>query len=144
MLCKWERADAFACGRKDSIAHSRKHRWQGRFTEPGGCIICLAEMHFDFRRNLGHAYRLILVEIALERASAIDGDFVGHDAAETFNDCSPDLIEGVAGINDVTADITGDPNLFYLNRVVFVDGQIYDFGEITAMRKVECHSPADA
>jgi hypothetical protein len=83
-------------------------------------------MQFDFGRSLRHADGLVFVEIALERASAVDRDFVGHDTAEAFNDGPVNLIGGVAWINNVTAHVTGDPNLFNLNGTIFVDGEVHN------------------
>src|SRR6266852_8607790 len=99
-------------------------------------------MDFDFGRHLVHADRGIFVEVALDGAAAVDGDLVGHDVAQAFDDGAADLIFGAAGIDDLAADVARYPNFIYFYFAVGVDAQFDDFGKKAAMRKLEGHTHA--
>jgi len=116
-----EGANAAAGDGKNGVAHGRENRREGGFAEAGGWIIGFEKMDFDIRRDLVHADRLIFVEIALDGAAGVDGDFVGHDVAQAFDDGAADLIFGAARIDDLAADVAGDPHFIYLDFVVGVD-----------------------
>ena len=94
-------------------------------------------MDFDIRRRLRHAQRRIFVEIALDGAAAIDGDFAGHELAQTVNDGALDLIEGVAGIDDLATNVTGDPDFVDLQLIAGSDADLGDFCEMPQMAVVE-------
>ena len=81
MFGKREGADALAVDGEDGVANGWEDRRQGGFTEAGGRIIGFQEMDFDFGGDLIHSNGRILVEIALDGAARVDGDFVGHDGA---------------------------------------------------------------
>jgi len=91
---------------------------------------------FDFG-DLIDAHGRVGVEIVLLGAAAGDGDFVGHDVAEAFDGCAADLIVGSAGIDDVAADVAGDPDFVDFDGVGGVEAEFDDFGEITTMRKLK-------
>src|SRR5207302_3153289 len=94
-------------------------------------------MNFDFGWHLVHADRRIFVEVALNSAAAVDGDFVGHDRAQPFDDSAADLIFSVDGIDDLAADVAGDPDFVDLDFLFGVDTELHDLGEIAAMRELE-------
>src|SRR6266850_1859847 len=94
-------------------------------------------MDFDFRGDLIHSNGRILVEIALDGAARVDGDFVVHDGAQAFDDSAADLIFGVEGIDDLAADIAGHPDLVDLHFTVLTDTELDHFCEIAAMRELE-------
>src|SRR2546430_1660794 len=132
-----QRADALARHGKDRVAHRRKNRRESGFAEAGGGVVCFEEMNFDFGRHLVHADRGILVEIALDGAASVNGDFVGHDGAQPFDDSAADLIFSVGGIDDLAADVAGDPDFVDLDLLLGVDTEFDDFGELAAMRELE-------
>src|SRR5229473_5134576 len=132
-----EGADAFARDSKNGVADGGKNRREGGFAEAGGRIVGLQEMDFDFGRHLVHADRGIFVEVALDGAAAVDGDFVGHDVAQAFDDGAANLIFGAAGIDDLAADIARYPNLIYFYFAVGVDAEFNDFGEVSTVSELE-------
>ena len=79
MFREREGADALAVDGEDGVAYGRENRRQGWFAEAGGWIVGLQEMDFDFGGGLIHANRWVFVEIALDGAAGVDGDFVVHD-----------------------------------------------------------------
>src|SRR5258708_26483021 len=94
-------------------------------------------MDFDFRGDLIHSNGRIFVEIALDGAAGVNGDFVGHDGTEAFDDGAANLIFGVDGIDDLAADVASDPDFVDLNFLLGVHAEFDDLRKITAMRKLE-------
>ena len=81
MFGEGERADAGTCDGEDGVADSGEDGRQGGFAEAGGGIVGFQEMDFDFGGDLIHSNGRVFVEIALDGASGVDGDFVIHDGA---------------------------------------------------------------
>ena len=79
MFGKRQRTDALSGYGEDGVANGWKHRGKRGFAEAGGWILGLQEMDFDFGGDLIHAHGRVLVEIALDGAAGVDGDFVVHD-----------------------------------------------------------------
>src|SRR5258708_25781451 len=94
-------------------------------------------MDFDFRGDLIHSNGRIFVEIALDGAAGVNGDFVGHDGTEAFDDGAANLIFGVDGIDDLAADVASDPDFVDLNFLLGVHAEFDDLRNITALRKLE-------
>lgn len=74
-------ADAVSGDGEDGVANGWKHRGKRGFAKAGRRIVCFQEMDFDFGGDLIHAHGWVLVEIALDGAAGVDGDFVVHDGA---------------------------------------------------------------
>src|SRR6266404_9185751 len=103
LLGQGQRANAFAGQCEESIANGGQHWRQSRFAQARWRIVGLEEMNLDFRRSLRQAHWRILMEIALYRAAALDGDLVAHQVTEPFDHAALDFIEGAAGIDDLAA-----------------------------------------
>jgi len=74
-------SDALSGDGEDGVANGRKHRGKRRFAKTSGRIVSFQKMDFDFGGDLIHSNGRVLVEIALDGATGVDGDFVGHDGA---------------------------------------------------------------
>src|SRR5258707_454628 len=140
LLGEGQRANAFAGQCEESIANGRQHRGQSRFAQSRRRIVGLEEMNLDFRRSLRQAYWRILMEIALYRAAALDGDLVAHQVTQPLDDTALDFIQGAAGIDDLAAYIAGHPDFIDANLVAWREIDFDDFGEMSAMAEVESHA----
>ena len=97
-------------------------------------------MDVDQGRDLVDADGFVVVEIVLRDAALVDGDFVGHDGAESFEDGAlADVFSG-ARIDDLAANVSDDPNFFDLYLFLRVHVYLNNFREIAAMRKLEGHA----
>src|SRR5882762_6073493 len=85
LLGQWQRANALAGQCEKGVANGGQHRWQARFAQSRWRIVGLQEMNPDLRRSLRQAHWRILVEVALYRAAAFDGDLVAHQVTESFD-----------------------------------------------------------
>src|SRR5712664_3107918 len=132
-----EGADALAGDGEDGVADGGENGRESGFAEAGGGVVGLQEMDFDFRGDLVHADRGIFVEVALDGAAAVDGDLVGHDVAQAFDDRAADLVFGAAGIDDLAADVASYPNFIYFYFAVGVDAEFDDFGEVSTVSELE-------
>ena len=144
MFGKRQGADAFAGGGENGVADGRENGRKRGLAEAGGGIISLEEMDFDFGGHLIHAERRIFMEIALHGAARVDGDFVRHNGAQTFDDGAANLILGVERIDDLAADVTGDPNFVYFHFGFGINAQLNDFGKVAAVSKLEGDAHAGA
>src|SRR5712672_3968474 len=137
LLGQGKRANAFAGQREESIANGGQHGRQSRFAQSGRRIVGLQEMNFDFRRSLRQAHWRILMEIALYRAAALDGDFIAHQVTEPFDHAALDFIEGAAGIDDLAAHVAGHPDFVDANLVAWREMNFGDFREMSAMAEMK-------
>src|SRR6266404_4724012 len=133
LLGQGQRANAFAGQYEESIANGGQHGRQSRFAQARWRIIGLEEMNLDFRRSLRQAHWRILMEIALYRAAALDGDFVAHQVTQPLDDATLDFIEGAAGIDDLAAHVSGHPDFIDANPVAWREMNFGDFREMSAM-----------
>src|SRR5260370_33773379 len=99
-------------------------------------------MDFDIRRSLRQAHRRVFVEVALHGAAAIDGDLVAHQVAEPFNHPALHLVERAAGIDDLAADVTGDPYLVDANFVARLEADFGDLRALSAVAESDGHAPS--
>src|SRR6266478_8959938 len=97
-------------------------------------------MDFDFRGSLRQAHRRVLVEIALHGAATIDGDLVAHQVAEPFDHRALYFVERAAGIDDLAANVAGDPHLVDANLVTGREMDFGDFREVPAVAEMESHA----
>ena len=81
MFGEGEGADAGAGGGEDGVADGGENRRKGGFAEASGGIIGFEEMDFDFGGDLVYSNGRVFVEVALDGAAGVDGDFVVHDGA---------------------------------------------------------------
>src|SRR5258705_238641 len=88
LLGQGQCADALASQCEESIANGGQHGRQSRFAQARWGIIGLEEMNLDFRRSLRQAHWRILMEIALYRAAALDGDLVAHQVTQPLDDAA--------------------------------------------------------
>src|SRR5882762_6899206 len=140
LLGQGKRANAFAGQCEESIANGGQHGRQSRFAQSRWGIIGLEEMNLDFRRSLRQAHWRILMEIALYRAAALDGDLVAHQVTQPLDDAALDFIEGAAGIDDLAAYVAGHPDFADANLVAGREMDFGDFREVSAMAEVEGHA----
>ena len=83
------------------------------------------------------ADRFVFVEVGLNSAALVDGNFVGHDGAETFENCSLRLIDGAARIDDLAADVANGPGFVHLHFFFVAYGEFDDICEVAAVRELE-------
>src|SRR5882724_6258320 len=77
-------SEALAGGGEDGVARRRSDDRQARFTDAGGVFRALRDVHFDLR-SLVDARHLVVVEIGLLDAAAIDGDGVVQRGGEAVD-----------------------------------------------------------
>jgi hypothetical protein len=99
-------------------------------------------VHFDDGRRLRHAHRGEVVEVALDDAPFVDGDLVGHELAEAVDDGALDLVDRVARIDDLRADVDGAPDLRYAHGVVGAHFDLRDVRDVAAVAELERHAQA--
>ena len=137
MLGEGEAADAVAGGSVDGVTDGGEDRGERGLTQPRGGIIGLEEVDLDDRRDLVHAHGFVFVEIGLDGAALVDGDFVAHDGAERFEDGALAFVFGCAGIDDLAADVARDDHPVDLHLFIRIDAEFDDFGEVAAMGELE-------
>src|SRR5882724_5194006 len=140
LLGEGQGANAFAGQREESIANGGQHGRQSRLAQARWGIIGLEEMNVDFRRSLRQAHWRILMEIALHRAAALDGDLVAHQVTQPLDDAALDFVEGAAGIDDLAAYVAGHPNFVDANLAAWRQMDFGDFREVSAMAEMEGHA----
>src|SRR3989442_12736644 len=135
-----QRANSIAGGSKNGVADGGQNRRKSRLAQPRGRIVRLQKMHFNFRRDLRHAHRRVRVEVALDRAPSVDCYLVSHDVTHSFDDCALRLIDGIARIDDLVADVARHPYLIDLHPAFRVNANLGHLCKITAMREMEPHA----
>ena len=125
-----QRPDSFAGYRKDRVANRGRNWRQCRFAETGRRIVGLQEMNFDFRRGLRDTNGLILMEVALDGPSLIERDFPIHHVAQALNNRALDLVQRIARVDDLAADVGGYPDLLHLDLVARIDADLGDVSEV--------------
>src|SRR5258707_10418282 len=93
-----------------------------------------------FSRSLRPAHWWVLIENALYRAAALDGDLVAHQVTQPFDDAALDFVEGAAGIDDLTAHVAGHPHFVDANLAAWREMDFHYFGEVSAMAEMEGHT----
>jgi hypothetical protein len=88
-----------------------------------------------YRRYVVDTQRLHRIEIRLYHSATIDGDRLPGRGPL-------DLVFGAAGIDDLAADIAGDPDVIECDVAGRRHRSLYDFGGITQMAGVERHALA--
>jgi hypothetical protein len=99
---------------KIAFAHRRQHWRKSWLAQSSRRVIGLQEMHVDIRRSLREAHRRIFVEITLNGATALDGDFVSYHVTQSFNHRALAFLLNGTGMNDLACHVTHDPTLFTL------------------------------
>src|SRR6267142_7293956 len=140
LLGQGQRANAFAGQCEESIANGGQYGRQSRFAQSRWGIIGLEEMNLDFRRSLRQSHWRILMEIALYRAAALDGDLVTHQVTQPLDDAALDFVESAAGVDDLAAYVAGHQNFVDANLVAWRQMDFGDFREMSAMAEMEGHA----
>lgn len=128
-------SNALTRGREHRVRDGGKNRRKRRLSKPAGRIVTLQEVNFHGRR-LGDSKPGVLTVIGLHDPSFLERDLLNH-FAHAVNDRALHLILGCARIDDVTSDVAGDPYFVDLDLLVCADGDLGDFGKVTAMAEVE-------
>src|SRR5688572_4574649 len=132
-------ANAAADDGGDRVAERADRGRQGWFAEPGGRVVGLQEVHFNFR-SLCHAGRLVLVEVALHRAAGGVSDLPVHQVAHAFDHRPLSLVDRRARVDDLAADVAGDPDLPHRDAVARINRHLGDVGEVATMAVLERHA----
>ncbi len=98
-------------------------------------------MDFDRRRRID-AQQLKLMEIGLRHPAAIEGDGLIQGLSQSVQRRALHLILCAQGIDDVAADIAGNPDFLDFDHAICSDARLNDFGKITEVTVIKRHPHA--
>src|SRR5450759_718948 len=90
-------------------------------------------MHFNLWRSLRDPHGRVVVEVALLHPAALDSDFLSHQVAQSVDHRALRLIHRVARVDDLAANVGGNPNLADLQPILLVNVYLRHFGKISQM-----------
>ncbi len=99
-------------------------------------------MALDFRRRLRHARRVVLVEVALDHLATVDRDLPVHHVTHRLDDAPFTLVGGVAGIDDLAADVADDPHRVDAHGLRRVHAQVDHCREVALVAVITRHAHA--
>src|ERR1700730_1079733 len=82
----------------------------------------------------------VFVEVALDRAAAINCDLVAHQVAEPFDHRTLHFVERAAGIDDLAADVASNPHFANTDFVAGREVDFRDFRKVPAVAEMESHA----
>src|SRR5215470_19772029 len=80
------------------------------------------------------------MEVALFCSAALDGDFIAHQVAQSFNHRSLHLCHGPVRVDDLTPDVSGYPDLVHPERSFTGEVNLGHFRKVATMAEVESHA----
>ena len=142
--CERHLTDPHARGGEDGVGDGRYRRRQRRFAQARRIVVRLQEFHFDRRRNLRHARRLVVVEVALDDAALVDRDLPRHHVAHRLDERALNQVGRLQRVDDLAADIDGRPCSGDVDLLVVADLHLDDVGHVAGVGELERDALAGA
>ena len=111
---------------------------------PVGGVVRLQEVDLDVPGRLVHPHQPVIVERGLLRAAVDKRRLLRHHGAHAVDDRALHLVHRVQRVDDLAADVGGDPHLVHLHAVLRVHGDFGDLREVPEVRVKEGDAHAGA
>src|SRR5688572_29244388 len=135
-LAQWQRAYTIASRREDGVGDSRNDRWQRRLTETSRRDVRLHPVRLDLWRRLRDPHQRHLVVVGLYRGAVLERDLL-HHRADAIDHAALHQVLGVQRVDDMAADVAGNPHLVHLDPLLGIDADLGDFSEVALVTEME-------
>src|SRR5262249_23604422 len=95
-------------------------------------------MDVDRRRHLRDSHRRIFVKIAFNSSAIFYIYLVPHHVAQTFDNRTLNLIDGIKGVDDLAADVRRHPDFVYPELASVSHADLGDFRKISCVAEMKC------